>query len=718
MKIKYLIYLSLLYLLFANVVIAQKNKKGSDLPKLALIARNGTDSITIRWVIEDRQLFLKGIENGYRILRADFDGKKTGKFAEVAMVKPWSKEKWNKVLKSFKDTSLKSYKYLNMGYELIYNNQKYLPTSLTSMEAIVAAKSQNELTYLFIILGSCLDYQTADAMGLRWVDRNITAGNKYMYKIVPANASVNDKFLGAEMEAEAVKFTLDSKSTISPIENETSIVLNWKLPKEPFIAYSIERSSNNGLSYNRLNKDLILLNDNLDSNGQNTGVIFDTTVVMNEPYVYKIIGHSLFGDEILVGSCKAMARDRTPVTCVFVPNPESTAGTKATLKWELSCVPKDLVGFAIRRASNKNGPFTQLLTPRMLSPKTRSFIDTLVDMNNENFYVVQTYDTAGNIFTSSPAYLLKTDTIPPGEPVWASAIADSTGIVTLKLKPNPESDFLGFRIMQANQEDHEFSTIIESFSKDSSFRINRFDTVFHDTISLNSLTPNVYYRAFALDKNYNISKSSKIIKVIRPDTIAPVTPVLRAVIPTDSCLILSIIPSSSKDVVGMHLYRMADKESKFEFIERLNPKDTIFYDKYLIQEETYYYSLVACDSFNNFSDFSFIQKGKTYDSGRRIGVSSLKAVYDKDSKEIVVSWDYVINETNKEEVFFQIYCSTGNNPLERCAVIPYKNGTFMHNVVKPNLNEIYNYAVKVVTSKGAESAMSETKTVKMPIKKN
>jgi fibronectin type 3 domain-containing protein len=93
-------------------------------------------------------------------------------------------------------------------------------------------------------------------------------------------------------------------------------------------------------------------------------------------------------------------------------------------------------------------------------------------------------------------------------------------------------------------------------------------------------------------------------------------------------------------------------------------------------------------------------------------------VYDTDSKEIVVSWDYDINETNKEEVFFQVYCSTGENPLERCAVIPYKNGVFMHNVIKPNLNEIYNYAVKVVTSKGAESAMSETKTVKMPLKKN
>jgi fibronectin type 3 domain-containing protein len=284
--------------------------------------------------------------------------------------------------------------------------------------------------------------------------------------------------------------------------------------------------------------------------------------------------------------------------------------------------------------------------------------------------------------------------------------------------PNSESDFLGFRIMQANQEDHEFSTIIESFSKDSSFRINRFDTLFHDTISLNSLTPNVYYRAFALDKNYNISKSSKIIRVIRPDTIAPVIPVLRAIIPTDSCLILSIIPSSSKDVMSMHLYRMADKETNFEFIEILNPKDTIFYDKYLIAEETYFYTLVACDSSKNFSDFSFIQKGKTYDSGKRKGVSSLKAVYDTDSKEIVVSWDYDINETNKEEVFFQVYCSTGENPLERCAVIPYKNGVFMHNVIKPNLNEIYNYAVKVVTSKGAESAMSETKTVKMPLKKN
>ncbi|MFY8108797.1 MAG: fibronectin type III domain-containing protein [Bacteroidia bacterium] len=713
MRTKYLICLTILYFLFTSAIVAQRNNKNKELPKLALINRNGTDSIILRWVIEDRQLFLKGIENGYRILRADFDGTRTGKYTEVSIVKPWSKDKWQKALKSFKDTTEKSYKYLNLGYELIYNNQKYLPKGLSNMEEIIAAKSQNELTYLFIIIGSCMDNQTAEAMGLRWVDKNITKGYKYKYKIEPANIAKNQEFQGSEVVAEASMFNRDINSLISPIENEKSIILNWKFPNEPFIGYSLERSKNKGLTYQRLNKDLILLNDNIDSNQQNSGVIIDTTVVMYEPYVYRLIGHSLFGDEVTIGNCNAMAKDRTPVTCIFVPNPESTAGKKAILKWDLNCIPADLLGFAIRRSTNINGPFTKLLTPRMLNPGARSFTDSLVDLNNENFYIVQTYDTAGNIFSSSPAYLLRTDTIPPDAPVWLSAKADSNGLVTLKLLPNSESDFMGFRIMQANQEDHEFTTIIENFSKDSSFKINRFDTCFHDTITLNSLTPYVYYRAFALDKNYNTSKSSKIIKVLRPDTIAPVTPVLRAVIPTDSCLILSIIPSSSKDVVGMHLYRMADKESKFEFIERLNPKDTIFYDKYLIQEETYYYSLVACDSFNNFSDFSFIQKGKTYDSGIRKGVSSLKAEYDSDSKEIVVSWDYNEIETSKEEIFFQVYCSIGVNPLERCEVIPYKKGIFMYSQIKPKPNEIYNYAVRVVTSKGAESPMSVTKSVKM-----
>ncbi|MEI7979462.1 MAG: hypothetical protein WCI53_11505 [Bacteroidota bacterium] len=713
MKIKYFICLSMLYFFFTSVLVAQKNSKENNLPKLGLVTRNGTDSIILRWIIEDRQLFLKGIENGYRILRADFESEKIGKYAEVSLVKPWTKNNWQKTLKAIKDTSLQTYKYLNLGYELIYNNEKYLPSGLANLGEIVNAKSQNELGFLFIIIGSCMDNKTADALGLRWVDRNITKGQKYRYKIEPIGAEKNEKFQGSEMEAEAVNPNLANNTIINPTENEISIELKWKVPNYPIIGYSLDRSEDNGLTFQRLNKSLIVIGEILDSNQNEIGIEFDTTVVMYKPYIYKLIGHTLFADEILVGSCKAMARDRTPVSCIFVPNPESTPGTKALLKWELQCAPSDLVGFKVRRGTNKNGPFTKLLTPNILSPKTTSFIDPLIDMDNENFYVIQTIDTAGNIFTSSPAYLLKTDTTPPREPVWISAKSDTNGLVTLKLMPNPENDFMGFRIMQANQEDHEFSTIIENFSKDSSFKINRFDTLFHDTITLNSLTKFVYYKAFALDRNYNTSKSSKIIKVARPDIIPPVSPVLTSIIPTDTCLILNIIPSSSSDVVNMNIYRSFENDANFEDLGTIKPNDTIFFDGAILAEKTYYYKLTSSDSSNNVSNFSFIQKGRTYDSGIRNGVESFKAVYDNDSKEIVVTWNYKANKSVNEEVFFQVYSSTGDNELQRCAVLAYSNGVFTYRNKVPKLNEIYNYAVRVVTSKGAESEMSKTKSIQI-----
>jgi hypothetical protein len=128
----------------------------------------------------------------------------------------------------------------------------------------------------------------------------------------------------------------------------------------------------------------------------------------------------------------------------------------------------------------------------------------------------------------------------------------------------------------------------------------------------------------------------------------------------------------------------------------------------------YHYTLTASDTSNNTSEFCFVQKAKTYDTGVRQGVENLIAEYDPDSKEIIVSWSYQKPENKNEEIYFQVYCANGDESLSRCSTLPYDGGIFMYKNTNPIGKGPFKYAVKVVTSKGAESSLSSEKTVLIP----
>src|SRR6056297_3068879 len=141
-----------------------------------------------------------------------------------------------------------------------------------------------------------------------------------------------------------------------------------------------------------------------------------------------------------------------------------------------------------------------------------------------NYYVIQAVDTAFNVSSSIPAAVTLIDTIPPAAPVWLSGDIDSLGVVTLKLENKPENDLMGYRLYKANYPDHEPSVIFEGFVDDDTLQ-DEIPTAFTDTVTLNTLTPRIYYKIKALDFNFNQSGFSEMMVIERPDTIPPTAPV-------------------------------------------------------------------------------------------------------------------------------------------------------------------------------------------------
>jgi hypothetical protein len=88
---------------------------------------------------------------------------------------------------------------------------------------------------------------------------------------------------------------------------------------------------------------------------------------------------------------------------------------------------------------------------------------------------------------------------------------------------------LGYRVLWANDSTHEFSS-----------RTNEIwmDTTFVDTVSLNTLTRNVYYRIVAVDTRYHHSAPSDILELVRPDVVPPVAPIFTDVYVTETSVAL------------------------------------------------------------------------------------------------------------------------------------------------------------------------------------
>jgi hypothetical protein len=306
-------------------------------------------------------------------------------------------------------------------------------------------------------------------------------------------------------------------------------------------------------------------------------------------------------------------------------------------------------------------------------------------------------DTAGNASRSNSAYVALIDSAPPGAPRWIDGRMDSNGVVTLRLHANPERDLMGYRLLRANAPDHEFSVVRESFGDSTAAT----DTVYHDTVEIRTLTRWTYYRAVALDRNFNESDFSPILAVPRPDVIPPVAPVITDVFVTDSSVRLIYAASSSEDLAYHTIYRRVGESAEWDSIARAGRHDTLFLDRGVTMNTIYQYALRATDSSGLRSELSPPVIARPDDPGIRPGVTRLTAVADSIRKQVILRWEY---GGLAEEHWFVVYRGGEDGRLRQYARITSRERTFTDG--QPATSET-TYAVRVVTPYGAQSALGE-----------
>jgi uncharacterized protein len=658
--------------------------------KIAGIVRFKNDAIELRWLADNKTVLKLGFNNSYTIERRDSGA---SRFEIIATVNAFNRTAWEKSIQSETDTTEKN--ALETAREFLFaptsSDQK--PFSMESgIGDIGDAKSKEDMVYALFVLSTIKSGKAAEALGLRYIDKNVKPGRGYEYRISLNATSAIYQIEPALLNIKAMADINKYKNDVMVYTGDTKLSFVWASNAE-INGYFVTRAVQGDVNFKPLNTKPFYDSKGPGFEGASNGAYDDDSLTNYKWYTYRFYGTTAFGEKVLFAEVKGMPRDLTPPQAPIVKQPKHVKPRQVDVTWEMQGNIADLKGFIVGRSDKDTGDY-KLLHKKILPATSRNFADTAFNTEANNYYVVYALDTAGNISASYPAYVALTDSTAPAKPIITSAIIDSLGVVTLKVIAGSEKDLKGYRLFKSNDPAHEPSVIEEAFRNDKA-DTSALKIVFTDTVSLNSLTSKIYYKIKALDYNYNQSPFSDVVIIKRPDTIPPVTPVFTKVVVKENEIFMQFAPSGSEDVKEQSLYRRTDSTAAWT-VRMLMPKtQTQFTDTSVKTNITYYYSLRAVDESGLYSSYANAVYGKPYFSG--ILPDIIKPLSGMDKKRVVLTWEY---PSQKQEVFFVIYKKNTSGKLVQ--LVRVKEKRFIdENTGKENV-----YAIKAIMADGSQSPLS------------
>ena len=687
-----------LFLMISVAALSQNKKTSGEMPaakntlsvSIKLQARFQGDSIVLRWGLNNAFAWRKLNEIGYIIERLELDAsnKPETSFKKLNDIplKPWTEEEWKRRSSS------------SDNYALVASNALYGKTFAvtagdktkqgknpdTSVNTLSQAAAGEEQRFILAMMSGSFSQTAANGLAIRYTDKNIHKNTKYIYRVFAASTTPLFRSDTALFIIETKKeFPIAPVQNLSVYEGDKIISLRWH-DMEHFAGYYIERSAD-GKTFTKLSDNPYIQFASRNNSMDDEFTYNDTIPVNYKIYYYRIKGISIFSQTSESSDIiKAQGRDRTPPEQPFIYKADYKGNNTAILDWAPYKSAPDLKGFFVSRGQDIKGPFS-VLHDNILPPSTRNFTDTKVIEGGMNYYVLTAVDTAGNIVTSLPRYVVTPDNLAPVKPTGLNGKINMKGAVKLSWHQAKENDIEGYRIYRANARDQTYNPISSTIP----------DTVFQDTITLKTLTKHIYYRIVAVDRNKNNSPYSDVLELKRPDIVPPVAPVIDNFKSGDKSMMIHWVCSNSEDVVNQILYRRT-KDEEWKVIAQLAPKINIYRDTLVARNNWYEYSLEAVDDAGLHSDKSFPLNVKVYDSGRRPAVQNLNVTKSPDGRSLQVSWKY----SEKGDFWFVIYRSVNGNDM-----MTYRNlKADIHSFTDNNLTKSsYQYSIKAVYRDGGES---------------
>lgn len=683
--------LSILFILLLSFAFA-KGQNEKPTAELSLVTRYTSDKgLEIRLFPDRKKILELGFQKGF-ILERSINN--SNEFKVIDTIKPFSNNQWEAAINSSENQEVKDAIEIAFDFFVGIKEDKggYIDMN-EGISALRQQKAKEDFQFLVFLLQAIREPLAAQALGLSYTDKSVVEGETYTYRY-----GLNGESEVYQIISKSHTVKINSKPSRYNREvftnvGDSKLSFIW-LEDELLSGVDIERALQDSDSFEKLNQSPIYSLRGRNSTDPKRGSFDDDSLVNYQKYRYRFFSYTPFGDRVQFAEIEAMPRDLTPPQKPFLKQPKHKKTDEVHIEWEMPGeFPTDFKGFAVARGESNKGRFA-IIHDKLLPSNARRFIDKSFIKGKTNYYLIQALDTANNMSSSFPVAVTLIDSSAPSKPIFIDGSMDSLGIVTLNIKLNDEPDLMGYRLYRSNQEDHEFSQIKDFFIS-GDLAGEKPINVLNDTVTLNSLTPFIYYRAEALDFNYNTSLISDILKVKRIDIIPPTTPVFVGIKVRDDFVYLSFELSRSNDVIQQILYRKTDLNSPWQKLATLEKDQLNYMDKQVKKGQNYYYSLRAVDESGNFSEYALPVVGKPYDNGMRPTVENLRI--KQEEKVVTLLWDYkLINENT----YFVIYKKNSNGNLvqyDNCIDLKYSESAKKGDT----------YAIKVFTKDGGQSPLSE-----------
>ncbi|TND07863.1 MAG: fibronectin type III domain-containing protein [Bacteroidetes bacterium] len=586
---------------------------------------------------------------------------------------------WKKLVKENPDAVL--------AYQFLYENKS------TKQETAKVKQQKTELLFGLTLLAADLDAGLADALGLLFTDSLVDMKPVCAYRVRPAKniAGIVPAVIVIDALAESIYPEITG---VNGKFRDRTVKLNWPVNKLAsfYSGYSIERSSDS-IHFERVNKTPVIHAWSQFEKNKSTLTFNDTFPENGRRYWYRVRGINLFGEicnssNVISGTGYA-ALHAFPV----IDSVSTEQNVRIRIRWHLHD-PADqqrVREFYLLRAEKENGKYVQI--SKALPNSSSGFTDE--QPLRSNFYKVAALSFGGDTVFSFSAMGLTYDETPPAIPQELRATVNDKGLVKLTWKANTENDLRGYRVFKSNSLREEFVEVSRKIILKNEFT---------DTITLHSLTAEVYYRLQAVDHTFNNSKPGEPVKVLRPDTIAPVAPVIKTLCVQPTGISMRFIPSTSEDVVQYLLYRKTDEKTD-TLLRRWPAPDTlrILSDTLVHAGHGYRYRLMALDKSDNASNSN--QPYIFYETGSRKKMNSLEAEADRAGHYILLRW-----KAEHPDVYrFVIYKAKKGEPLRIFRTL--KPGEVSVKDTELYIGNHYVYRIKAILTSGAETEWSDLEEV-------
>lgn len=624
------------------------------------------DTVQLRWAPSSADGLIEGLKKGYEVKRIN---KSTGEESRIT-------------IPSFNDRKL-----------ALYQSSDSLVLFMTSfIDQLQSAGSQSkeaEAAFFMLSLSASTDRRIAEICGVYVEEIGLTKG-EYTYEINFAGSS-------GYADSNTINTTILSKNpSCSELMGSSrvdlkEVYLNWEAKElnRDYGGYWIYKSLD-GKSFEKLNTTPLYYFTSQFEPNKSTIDFIDTAVVEGMTYYYNIIPINYFADlGKASNTVKVYVQKRLTGICVIDTVRSTKFDRLIQVEYRALNHEGEISEYLLYRSDKVDSGYV-LVDKKALNSKTVEFVYKANLLSGDRHYfkaaaVSPDLDTAW----SFSYYHFSLDQEPPAMPTDLKGTISDSGVVYLTWTPPSDQDLRGYRVMRSNSLKEEFIEVTHFLST---------ATYFRDTLPLNNLTSEIYYRMRAVDLNYNNSPLTEPILILKPDTIAPVPSLIHDYKVESDGIFIAWANSQSEDLSTQFIIRSTPNQRDTILIFKNEASE--FRDSSCVLGTRYSYQIVTVDKSGNMSYSDPISI--TFETGLRPGPSNLAGKVDRSAKNITLTWQI----PQEQEIYsIQIYRAKNDGKLRLYKTFRESITSFEDKDLNPN--NTYYYKIKIIYQSGHSSKMSE-----------